>query len=117
MSLDDDDDDALGGYLDDPNRVIQVAPGRGGGGGGADAGGSKKKAKLDEVVTFLREAFDEADEDCSGTLDMLEAMAMISELVHIRQLQYREAVAKENAATSILLLIPILQIHLWENTF
>ena len=42
------------------------------------------------------------------TLDMLEAMAMISELVHIRQLQYREAMAKETALTSIFLLLPII---------
>ena len=61
-----------------------------------------------EAVKFLQEAFDEADENNSGTLDMLEAMAMISELVHLRQLQVRESQSKENVKVSLFLLLPLI---------
>ena len=61
-----------------------------------------------EAMKFLQQAFDEADEDNSGTLDMLEAMAMISDLVHFRKLQVRESHAKEEVKVAMLLLIPLI---------
>lgn len=61
-----------------------------------------------EALQFLREAFEEADEDGNGTLDMLEAMAMISDLIHIRQLQHRESVARENIKVALLILFPVI---------
>ena len=71
---------------------------------------SRTRSDDAEAVKFLQEAFNEADEDNSGTLDMLEAMAMISEMVHLRQLQIRETQSRENVKVALFLLLPLIVI-------
>ena len=44
-----------------------------------------------EARSFLRAAFEDADVDNSGSLTMMESMAMVSDLVRVRETQLQEA--------------------------
>lgn len=73
---------------------------------GMDVGKQSAKAQ-EEARQFIEDAFNEADADGSGDLDMLEAMCMLCDLVKVRELQQKEQNQRDQIKGATYSLIPL----------
>ena len=76
---------------------------------GMDVSKQTLKAQ-EEARAFIENAFNEADFDGSGDLDMLEAMCMLCDLVKIREMQQKEQDQRDQIKGAIYSLIPLIVI-------
>ena len=60
-----------------------------------------------EARSFLRAAFEDADVDNSGSLTMMESMAMVSDLVRVRETQLQEAQSWEQLRAALFCIAPV----------
>ena len=60
-----------------------------------------------EARSFLRAAFEDADVDNSGSLTMMESMAMVSDLVRVRETQLQEAQSREQLRAALFCIVPV----------
>ena len=60
-----------------------------------------------EARSFIRAAFEDADVDDSGSLTMMESMAMVSDLVRVRETQLQEAQSREQLRAALFCIAPV----------
>ena len=60
-----------------------------------------------EARSFIRAAFEDADVDNSGSLTMMESMAMVSDLVRVRESQLQEAQSREQLRAALFCVAPV----------
>jgi hypothetical protein len=60
-----------------------------------------------EARSFIRAAFEDADVDNSGSLTMMESMAMVSDLVRVRETQLQEAQSREQLRAALFCIVPV----------
>jgi len=60
-----------------------------------------------EARSFIRAAFEDADVDNSGSLTMMESMAMVSDLVRVRETQLQEAQSREQLRAALFCIAPV----------
>ena len=60
-----------------------------------------------EARSFIQAAFKDADVDDSGSLTMMESMAMVSDLVRVRESQLQEAQSREQLRAALFCVAPV----------
>ena len=60
-----------------------------------------------EAGAFIRAAFEDADVENSGSLTMMESMAMVSDLVRVRETQLQEAQSREQLRAALFCIVPV----------